>query len=203
MIDQIDYKLILLPIIGAIIGWLTNYIAIKMLFKPYNPVKVLGFTIQGVLPKRREAFAEGIAKTIEKQLFSSKDISEILEESGWEDEIEETIENIIKKAIKNESMKKYPIVGSFSDSLLNGLKYYVSKEIIKHIDKKKPELLDKFHGMVNVKELVSQKVDSFEIQKLEEIVSSLVSKELRHIEVTGAVLGFIIGCVQVVVVSFL
>ena len=198
-----DYKLFLLPLIGAIIGWVTNYIAIKMLFKPYKPIKFLGFTIQGVLPKRREAFAESIAKTIEKQLLSSSDISEILEGSGWEKEIEETIEGIIRKAIKNESMKKYPIVGVVSDSLLNAVKYYVSKEIIKQVDKRKPELLEKFHGMVNVKELVSQKVDSFEIQKLEEIVSSLVAKELRHIEVTGAVLGFIIGSVQVLIVAFL
>ncbi len=195
------YSLFLLPVIGAVIGWLTNYIAIKMLFKPYHPVKIFGFTLQGVLPKRREAFAEGIARTIEKQLLSSRDISEILESSGWEEEVEKTVEEIVRKAIKNESMKKYPFVGAVSDSILGTVKHYISREIIHQVTRRKPELLDKFHTMVNVKELVARKVDDFEIQKLEGIIFSLVAKELRHIEITGAVLGFIIGTVQVLLVT--
>lgn len=198
-----DYRLILLPLIGAIIGWLTNYIAIKMLFKPYNPVKVLGITFHGVLPKRREAFAHGLAKTIEKELLSSKDISEILEDSGWEDEVEHAIEGIIRNYIKTESVKKYPIVGVLSDSILNSIKYYLSKEIVKQVEGKKPELLDRFHDMVNVRELVTTRVDAFDIKKLEKLVFDLVARELRHIEIVGAILGFFIGCVQVVIVHFL
>lgn len=198
-----DYKLFLLPVVGAIIGWLTNYIAIKMLFKPYNPIRVLGFTIQGVLPKRREAFAHGIAKTIEKQLLSSKDISEILEGSEWEKEVEHAVEGIIRNYIKTESVKRYPIVGVLSDSILNSIKYHVSKEIVKQVDGRKPELLDRFHDMVNVRELVARRVDSFDIKKLEEIVFGLVARELRHIEVTGAVLGFLIGSVQILIVQLL
>lgn len=198
-----ENKLILLPFIGAIIGWITNYIAIKMLFKPYRPIRILGFTLQGVLPKRREAFAHGIAKTIEKQLLSSKDISEILEGSGWENEVEHTIEGIVRNYIKSEAVKKYPIVGVISDSISNSIKYHVSKEIIKQVETRKPELLDKFHDMVDVRDLVAKKVDAFDIKKLEEIVFSLVARELRHIEITGAILGFIIGCIQILVVQFL
>jgi len=100
-------------------------------------------------------------------------------------------------------MKKYPIVGVVSDSILNAVKYYVSKELIKQIDKRKPQLLDKFHDKVNVKELVLQKVDTFDIRKLENVVLSLVEKELRHIEITGAALGFVIGAFQVLIVMFL
>lgn len=198
-----DSKLLLLPLIGAVIGWLTNYIAIKMLFKPYHPVKIFGFTIQGVLPKRREVFAHGIAKTIEKELLSSKDISELLEGSEWENEIEHAVEGIITNYIKSESVKKYPIVGVLSDSIVNSVKYYVSKEIVKQVERRKPEFLERFHDLVNVRELVIKKVDSFDMKKLEGLVFALVARELRHIEVTGAVLGFIIGCLQIVVVWFL
>ncbi len=198
-----DFKLLLLPFIGAVIGWLTNFIAIKMLFKPYEPVNILGFKLQGVLPKRREAFAHGIAKTIEKELLSSKDISKILEGSGWEEEVEHAVEGLIRNYIKSEAVRKYPIVGVVSESILNSVKYYVSKEIIKQVDGRKPDLLDKFHDMVNVQELVSKKVDSFDMKKMENIVFQLVEKELRHIEIVGAVLGFAIGCVQIVVVRWL
>lgn len=198
-----DIKLIFLPVIGAIIGWLTNYLAIKMLFKPYKPVKILGFTIHGVLPKRREVFAHKIAVTIEKELLSSKDISEILEGSGWEDEVESSVEEIVNNTLNSEGIKKFPLVGLLSDSILTKIKFYMSKEIIKQVDKRKPQLLDKFHSMVDVKKIVSTKVDNFDINKLEKIVFSVVERELRHIEITGAVLGFMIGIVQVLLVQFL
>ena len=198
-----DYRLLLLPLISAVIGWLTNYIAIKMLFKPYVPVRIMGITFHGVLPKRRNAFAHGLAKTIEEELLSSKDISEILEGSGWEDEVEQAVEGIIKKALKPESVKKFPIVGIVSKSILNGIKYFISKEIVHQVEGRKPQMLDRFHDMVNVRELVTARVDAFDIKKLESLVLGVVSRELRHIELVGAVLGFIIGCVQVIVVMFL
>jgi len=200
---MMDYRLFLLPLISALIGWLTNYIAIKMLFRPYLPVRIMGFTFHGVLPKRRSAFAHGLAKVIEKELLSSKDISEILEGSGWEDEVEQAIEGIIKKSLKPESVKKFPIVGIVSKSILNGIKYYLSREIVSQVEVRKPELLSRFHDMVNVRELVSARVDAFDIKKLENIVLGVVSRELRYIEFVGAVLGFIIGCVQVAVVILL
>jgi len=53
---MIEQKLFLLPIIGLIIGAFTNYLAIKMLFHPREPI--LG--IQGLLPKRRQMLAEKI-----------------------------------------------------------------------------------------------------------------------------------------------
>ena len=198
-----DIKLIFLPVIGAIIGWLTNYLAIKMLFKPYKPVKILGFTIHGVLPKRREVFAHKIALTIEKELLSSKDISAILEGSGWEDEVENSVEEIVNNTLNSEGIKKFPLVGLLSDSILTKIKFYMSKEIIKQVDKRKPQLLDKFHSMVDVKKIVSTKVDNFDINKLETIIFSVVEKELRHIEITGAILGFMIGIIQVLLVKFL
>jgi uncharacterized membrane protein YheB (UPF0754 family) len=46
-----------MPVIGFVIGYFTNYIAIKMLFHPRKKI----FGIQGVIPKRRRALASRIA----------------------------------------------------------------------------------------------------------------------------------------------
>lgn len=53
------YKIIAIPIIGFIIGYLTNYLAIKMLFHPKK--RFLGF--QGVIPKRRKQLAKKLSST--------------------------------------------------------------------------------------------------------------------------------------------
>lgn len=46
-------KLAVLAIIGAFIGWMTNVFAIKLLFRPLQPVNILGIKLQGLIPKRK------------------------------------------------------------------------------------------------------------------------------------------------------
>jgi uncharacterized membrane protein YheB (UPF0754 family) len=50
--------------------------------------------------------------------------------------------------------------------------------------------------------LVRSKIATFDLQELERLVLKVAKNELRYIEVFGAVLGFIIGILQVVFIQF-
>src|SRR5699024_8109560 len=73
---------ILIPIIvGAIIGYLTNWLAIKMLFKPHNKVKLFGIKLlftPGLIPKERYRISENIGNTIGEYLLTPEKIKEVL-----------------------------------------------------------------------------------------------------------------------------
>ncbi|PIN94756.1 hypothetical protein COU53_02165 [Candidatus Pacearchaeota archaeon CG10_big_fil_rev_8_21_14_0_10_30_48] len=127
---------IVLPITGALIGWLTNLIAINFLFRPNKPI--LG--IQGVIPKRKKILAEKIA---------------------------EASLNFLPKKI--ESLTKIPFIGN---QIIN----YLKKEI-------------------------SEKVNETDNKEIERIIKQVAKKELRFIETSGAVLGFIIGLIQALILS--
>ena len=68
--------LILIPVISGFIGWVTNWVAIKMLFHPRKPLRLPGMTIQGIFPKRQEQFAIKLGKLVSEQLLSFKDIEQ-------------------------------------------------------------------------------------------------------------------------------
>ena len=53
--------LILIPIISALIGWLTNWVAIRMLFHPRKPILIGNFKLQGLIPRRQPDIAEQAA----------------------------------------------------------------------------------------------------------------------------------------------
>mgnify|MGYP000049867163 CR=1 FL=1 len=53
-----------LPLIGALIGWLTNYIAIKMLFHPKNEVQAFFIPLQGTFPKRNTAVPRRLGQLV-------------------------------------------------------------------------------------------------------------------------------------------
>ena len=66
----------LIPLISAFIGWVTNWVAIKMLFHPREPKRILGITIQGIFPKRQQQFAEKLGKLVSNEFLSFSDIEE-------------------------------------------------------------------------------------------------------------------------------
>lgn len=66
------------PLIGAVIGYCTNYIAVKMLFRPRSEIKVLGHTLPftpGAIPKNKPRLAKAIGEVVETTFFGEETIS--------------------------------------------------------------------------------------------------------------------------------
>lgn len=70
-------KVILAPVVGGIIGYITNDLAIRMLFHPYKPVYIgkyrLPFT-PGLIPSQKERIAKGLGSVIGNQLLNKETI---------------------------------------------------------------------------------------------------------------------------------
>ncbi len=74
-LNKIDWMLILPPVIGAIIGYVTNAVAVKMLFKPYKAYRVgkirVPFT-PGIIPKQRQKISQGIGQIVSEKLLNAE-----------------------------------------------------------------------------------------------------------------------------------
>ncbi|VAV84878.1 hypothetical protein MNBD_DELTA01-577 [hydrothermal vent metagenome] len=190
------YIFLVPPIVGAVIGWLTNYVAIKLLFRPHYPTKVLGFTFQGLIPKRRKEISRSIATVIEKELLNSKDLASALDGMDLKEEVEQIVENVVEHRIKPARIKKIPLVGLVSDNLTTHLKLLLSKEILLHLDKKKSAFAKNFSDKLKVKELLATRIDELDSHKFEGLLTEFIARELKHIEKLGGIIGFLIGVVQ-------
>ncbi|MTI49528.1 DUF445 domain-containing protein [Sporosalibacterium faouarense] len=192
--------IIILAVIGALIGWLTNIIAIKLIFRPLNPISIplLGIKFQGLIPKRRKEVAKSIGEVIEVELLSMKDIvNKYIENEDFSQ-----VKFLIFKRVQEIIDEKLPAIipSSFKKSIYNYLEEKINEEgdrIIKDLVEK---MVDKAATKVSLAEIVEEKINEFDIEKIEEIVIAIAKKELKHIEVLGGVLGFIIGIIQGVIV---
>lgn len=73
------------PLVGAIIGYFTNYIAVKMLFHPHKEVKLFGWTLPftpGVIPKNKPRLAHAIAHAVADVLLTKQDIAGLITDSA-------------------------------------------------------------------------------------------------------------------------
>lgn len=76
-----------LPLIGALIGYLTNHIAIRMLFRPLRPWRLAGLRLPltpGVIPAARHRLADNIGKMVGDHLLTPEDIRQALSEPHFQ-----------------------------------------------------------------------------------------------------------------------
>ncbi len=192
----------LFPLIGAATGWVTNWIAVKMLFHPKEPRSFLFFKIQGVFPKRQKAMAQKLGHIVASELFSIDEVVAKMTESDNK-EVLLFVENKIDDFISHKLTESMPMLGMFlNDELKTKIKTILLKEIEQVIPEVMNSYASKMKEEVNVQEMVYQKVVNFSSDKLEEILVSIMKKEFKFIELLGGVLGFIIGTIQTIIILF-
>lgn len=82
------------PVIGAVIGYFTNYIAVKMLFRPLYPVKIGQYTLPftpGIIPKGRERLARALGNAVGKTLLTKED----MEKAMLSDEVMKSLDSFV------------------------------------------------------------------------------------------------------------
>ncbi len=193
---------ILVPLLGGAIGYLTNYLAVRMIFRPVRPVKFLGLCFQGLVPRRQPELAESIGRIVGDHLLDHEDIARGLEGIDLESIVKEALDRGLARKV--ESLRSLPLVGGFlTDERIADLR----DSLVKSLLKDRGALLDRFeetleHGL-DVKALVREKVAAFSVEKLEALVLEVASRELRTIELLGALLGILIGITQVLAMQAL
>lgn len=197
---ELIIKLLLIVGIGAGIGWITNYVAIKMLFRPYKEINLGLFKLQGLLPKRKHEIGENIAEVIQTELVSLQEILKSLDGSKLEEKMSEIIDGILEEKLQSEITKNFPMLAMFlSNDMLDKIKKVIKNSILE----KRENIVFMFSNYleknVDFKGIIVKNVDSFSLEKLEEITYSLAKKEFKHIEVVGAILGAIIGFIQFII----
>lgn len=196
-------RILIFASIGALIGWITNLIAIKLLFRPFSPVKIplLNYSIQGLIPKRRDEIAKSIGNVIEQELLS---IEELVDKALGEQnilQIKDAIKNKINEIIRDKLPSIIPSI--FKNMIYSYVDEIIDKDgeaIINDLIRKS---VDKASKDISISELVEEKINSFEIERIEEIIVSIAKSELKHIEILGGILGFIIGIVQGLIATFI
>lgn len=121
------------PIVGGVIGYITNGIAIKMLFRPLKPLYLLGKPIpftQGIIPKERERIARSIGEVVARELINQTTLKDSLLSQEMYSKIEYSIDEWfrIQKSSKETVKERLEIISTpkVVEELANHLKEKVT-----------------------------------------------------------------------------
>lgn len=121
-------SIILPPIIGAIIGYITNWLAVKMLFRPLKPVKIGKFKLPftpGLIPKSKPRLAKALGTTISNNLLNNDDfISALLSEDSLH-----TLNKTVENYLSSDTSLKDSLISYSSDETYDTLLQFSSDKI--------------------------------------------------------------------------
>lgn len=180
----------LFPIVGALIGYLTNQLAIVMIFRPYTEKKFLGFSIPftpGLIPKDRHILAERIAVVVTSHLLTHEEFAKIFEKAHFK-------EKFISKM--NEILERF--IGAAIMLIPENVKSKIEDAVYTSITKEIPDIVNK----MDLHKVIEDKINDFPIERLEKIILEVSRKQLRAIAYLGGVIGFFIGLAQILLMHF-
>ncbi|MGA1867021.1 MAG: DUF445 domain-containing protein [bacterium] len=198
---MVGYKLFCIPVISGLIGWITNYLAVKMIFRPYKPINLFIVKIQGLMPKRKDQLAAKIGQTISVHLVTHQDIADSIKGNNLNESVKSMLDEKLEEFIDRELFAFSPLIASFVTSEIKSkIKMAINNEIIRLL----PDLGERISGAIernlDVKGLITDRVKSFDLHKLEKIILEISSRELKAIEIYGGVLGLLIGIIQIIII---
>ena len=193
---------VLLPLTGAIIGWITNIMAIRMLFRPREPLRLwpLPIVMQGLVPRRRTELAENVADIVAEQLFSVDELTKRLDVPQLQFEVEK----LVKNAVEDWCSQKMTLLPSgIRNYCSNMLRDVIAAEVAGQFPSIAQAVFTHMREQVDVRAVVMEKINGLDLAEIEELVKQVAKKELSQIEWLGALLGLIIGLLQAFILWWL
>lgn len=198
-----NYWLILIPLLTALTGWTVIRLVIKLLFRPLLPQNTLGFTWQGILPAHKQQIADKVGKLAALE-FSSFSLEEKISDPQNFENVKPLIETHIDDFLRNKLKEQMPMISMFiGDKTISTLKTI----FIQEIETLFPQVMQQFAGnlksKLNLEQVISSRIAGISPAQIENLLYKNMAKEIRMASLFGAIIGLLIGIIQLAIVLYI
>ena len=181
-------------------GWVTTWIAIKMLFHPRKPIKILGYNLQGIFPKNQRLIAEKLGQVVGKELLSFDEIEQKVTNPENLQKLKPAIEEHIDNFLNNKLKDVFPMLSMFiGEKTTTQLKEAFLLELETLFPILMKTYMNKLQDDLDLEKIVTEKVAAFSSEKLEDILNQITKNEFKFLEFIGGFFGLLIGIVQILI----
>ncbi|MFT5542138.1 MAG: uncharacterized membrane protein YheB (UPF0754 family) [Glaciecola sp.] len=191
----------ILPLGGLIVGYLTNWIALKIIFEPKHPIKFLGFTIQGMFLKRQNEVSRVYSDIIESKLMTSENIIEIALHGSGSDKMLELIELHVNDAIERYIAFAQPYfgLGIGSESYFR-MKETATRRMFEDSEKYLPYAFEYTNKAMRIGDDLCERMKALSPEEFEGVLRPAYEADEWKLILTGALLGMGAGFMQLYLV---
>lgn len=198
-----QFWMIAVPVISALIGYCTIWLGIRLLFHPRQPVYIFGIRIQGIVPGNKTQWTEKLGKMVSAELLETGDLEVRLSHPDSLARLMPAVETHIDHFLQNKLPEAFPMISMFiGEKTIATLKQAFMDELNSLF----PTLMRDYAGMIKnelvPEQLLTSRIAALFAQPLEKLFQKHLNKALRMVAIMASLLGFLAGLVQVAIVLF-
>ncbi|PIY09022.1 MAG: hypothetical protein COZ18_09195 [Flexibacter sp. CG_4_10_14_3_um_filter_32_15] len=197
----------ILPGCGLIVGYLTNVLALKLIFEPLEPINILGiYKFHGLFLKRQKEVAREYAKVITEKILPTEAMTEYLVRGPASDRlaaiINKEVSNLVDDVVEDMAGASRPIftlvAGKRMDIAKNILMFHFMREL-PIVVKQTEEYAEK---ALNLENTLAERMGNLSYREFEQFLRPVFQEDEWILILVGAVLGMFAGILQFVVMWY-
>ena len=194
---------LMIPFINAVVGWGTNWLALKMTFYPLGFVGVPPYWgWQGIIPSKAKDMAEKSVDMLTQKLLDVVELFERVEPRVVAEEMEEEVQKLSKKIINEVMLAQAPLLWKSLPKQAKQVVYEkASANLPEVVTLMMDDVKENIDELFNVKKMVVDILINNK-QLLNDIFEKCGKEEFKFIERSGIYFGFMFGIIQSVVWYF-
>lgn len=189
---------LVLPVAGVLVGYLTNWIALRLIFQPMYPHQIGPFNIQGLFMRRQPEVADVYAKVIADDVVTMSNVSDELLRGPRSDRTRALVRSRLRPAVDRAlGAARLPVRVAFGVREYESVRESLATEAV---DVTMAPLRDPgFEGRQSaaVRELLARRMRQLPEPDFAELLRAAVEEDEWMLILLGGVLGFIAGCLQI------
>lgn len=188
----------MLPAFGGFVGFFSDWAALQMMFRPLNPKKIMGFTVQGLFLKRQQEVARDYAALISKQLLTPSNMMEELFRGALSDRIMELIQRNVREMIDAQTGSIRPlVVYAVGSQKYIEMKNVVTEKILEKLPETMKHMESYAEDAMDVRNTLMERMQRLTAEEFEGMLRPAFKEDEWSLIMVGAALGFIVGEIQV------
>ncbi|MBN1363964.1 MAG: DUF445 family protein [Syntrophaceae bacterium] len=183
-----------IPVQGVLVGYVTNWLAIKMVFRPTKPKRYLGFKFQGLFHRRRKEVSKEYARLVTEEILNAKNIIKMVIHGKERDNILLIIRQAIAMALIRLSSYVPVITNKTPIGFLDQIKHDISTEITS--DECLAQIENYVGKTLDIEKVIIEKYNLLNDIEYENVLRDIFREDEKILIGVGAVLGGLVGFFQ-------
>lgn len=189
----------LLAAVGGLVGASTNWLALVMIFRPYEPRKFGPFTYQGLFPKRQQEIAEDYSREAASRVLTAGNIIEMLSEGETGARLAAVAVQIIDSEVERQSklLEDFePLTTIPVEEKIGLAKEAMRRELLEVVPRLRPRIEEYVEEKLNLAELLNERLNGLSKREFERLLRGMFEQDEVMLIALGGVLGTLIGLGQ-------
>lgn len=197
-----------LPAVGFVIGWATNFLALKMIFEPVQPRKIMGYTWQGSFLKRQDEVSEAYARLIARNIVNTRNLLRTLMDGPGTDKLLAIVGRHVEDAARTYDAIPEALTRVVLGEGYNGLKHDVARQIVhtvgrtgrRHPDSERENPVFAVHDYaqeaMDIENTLRERLKALPPDEFTGLLRPIFQEDEWKLILVGAVLGLGVGFLQ-------